>query len=108
MKTRKRDPTTEALLGELVCLTGPDGSDQSDREIQDEMAALNIKLSHESIRQYRNDERATVYRSSRRKLRAYIKWKIANPSPEDAEELAGALEEEIEDHQGAEDKTDDP
>ena len=81
-RRKKRDPESEALIRDLVGLAGPDGSDQSDREIEAEMVALDVKISHERIRQYRNDQWDTLNRATRRKIRIYVKWKTANLSNE--------------------------
>lgn len=79
-----RDPESEAVVAELVRLTGPGGADMSDREIEAEMDALGVKVSHERLRQVRNDEWEEIQRVTRRKLRTYVEWKRANPSVWDA------------------------
>ena len=83
----KRDPKTEVLIEGFVGLVGPDGLDLSTREVQAEMKALDVELSYERIRQYFNGQWQSVNPSSRRKIRAYMKWKTANPSAEAARVL---------------------
>jgi hypothetical protein len=78
---KKVDPATAAIMREFVELTGPSGGDQSDREVEAEMEQLGVKVSHESIRQYRNGDWTKVYRSTRRKIRTYNRWKRAAASP---------------------------
>ncbi len=101
---KPRDPDSEALIGELVRLTGTDGFDQSDREIEAEMAALDVKVSHERIRQYRNDEWEIVIPATRRKIRIYLDWKNARRSVRDGVMLADAAEAAVE-HRGRKEKS---
>lgn len=73
-----RDHESQAVVDELVRLTGPGGSDQSPREIEAEMLeALGEKVSHERLRQFLEDDWETISRAVRRRLRAYVEWKRA-------------------------------
>ncbi len=105
-KKKKRDPNTEALIGSFVDLIGPGSFDLSDREVEAEMAALKVKISHERIRQYRADKWEVVVAGSRRKIRTYMEWKTANPSAEDATILAEASVVAMGDHRGKKVKPD--
>ena len=93
-----RNPDSEALIAELKRLTGPDGSDQSDREIEAEMKELNIKFSHERIRQCRKDEWTSLNHATRRKLRTYLVWKNARTPAQGGDDLADVAAMEAADH----------
>ena len=85
-------------MDEFVRLVGPEGADQSDREVEAEMKRAGFPLSHERIRQLRTGEWTMLQRATRRTLRAYNEWKAATLA---AEDVAASGAQALKDQGGA-------